>query len=84
MSSFPEPVHPRLHTHCLHAPVGPPGSWQPGLYPVHMENGLHSLAQITPQAPLSLCSQISVVILCEAAVWGEGGCVFAPSSWEVQ
>lgn len=42
--------------HCFHVPVVPPGSWQPGLCPVHMENGLHSLAQITPQAPLCLCA----------------------------
>ena len=64
----------------------PSGSWQPAasLCPVHVENGVHSLAQLTPQAPLSLqLDQITAVILCEASVWGEGGWVFVPSSWEV-
>lgn len=39
----------------------------------------------TPGTPLSLqVDQISAVILCEAAAWGEGGWVFAPSGREVQ
>ena len=82
MSSCPEPVYPRLR------PVASVflSIWfmAASLCPVHMENGVHSLDQLTPQAPLSLrLDQITAVILCEAAVWGEGGWVFAPSSWEI-